>query len=91
MDDAQEGMLREEIALANKATAAYNSFIKGFLEQRKKDLYTVFTELGNTDTEGLMEVKRMLYTLEVLENDISNIMITGSLARATIEEKENAT
>jgi len=78
----------EEIAIANKASSAYHGFIKDFIELRRVYLFDAFQTLEVTDQDNLIEVKRMLYTLDALETDIRNIMDTGKMARELLRNIE---
>ena len=80
--------LRDEVALAGRARKAYELFIKGFIEQKREDLFEVFCDLQNTDTEGLIEVKRMLSAINALEMDVRNVLDTGKLAQTMLNEEE---
>jgi hypothetical protein len=87
-NEGQIAQLANEVALARTARVAYDTFIKEFIGDRRVILFEAFQDLGTSDTEGLMEVKRMLYTLETLENDIKTIIDTGRMASKTIEDGE---
>jgi hypothetical protein len=84
----QKAQLENEVALATRAKGAYDTFIREFIGDRRVILFEAFQDLGTSDTKGLMEVKRMLYTLETLENDIKTIIDTGRMASKTIEDGE---
>ncbi len=81
--------LELEIIVGQKATSAYNGFIKDFIEQRRVILFEAFQNLGVSKQDELIEVKRMLYTLEALDTDIKSIMDTGKMASETLNKEEN--
>ena len=71
-----------------KAQIAYDQFIKGFCEQKRIALFNSFSHLPLSDTENLVEVKRMLYAVDALETEILTVIDTGKMASITLNEQE---
>lgn len=88
LSDAQTDQLSLEQLVGGKAQQSYDDFIKDFCEEKRISLFTSFRDLQITDTENLMEVKRMLYAIDALENDIMTVIETGKMASMTLNEQE---
>jgi broad specificity phosphatase PhoE len=79
-----------EVDLGARAGRAYDDFIKEFVEEKREILFDNFRALPLTDETSLMEVKRMSYALDTLENEIKTVIETGRLAGISLsEESEN--
>ncbi|RKY42337.1 MAG: hypothetical protein DRP85_03360 [Candidatus Makaraimicrobium thalassicum] len=87
MLDHEREIYNVELLLAGRASKAYELFFKDFLEKKRATLFEAFQSLGNTDSGGLMEVKRMLHTLNSLEEEINTIINSGKLAQKSLEEE----
>lgn len=84
----QTDKLSIEQIIGGKAQRAYNEFIKDFCDDKRKSLFVAFSNLPLTDTENLMEVKRMLYAVDTLETEIMTVIETGKMASITLNEQE---
>lgn len=85
--EQHEQLLNEQLK-GGKAQHAYNEFIKDFCAEKQKILWESFRALALTDTENLMEVKRMAFAVDQLETDITTVIETGRLASTTLNEHE---
>lgn len=83
---------REQLSLeqlrGGKAQRAYDDFIGPFIQEKKLVLFNSFCELPLSETDRLMEVKRMMFAIETLESEINTVIETGKLASITLNEKE---
>ena len=86
-DEQKEQLFNEQIK-GNNAQKAYNDFIKPFVEAKRKQLFEVFASLGLTESENLMEVKRMLYAIDTLDAEIRSMINTGQMASQTLNSNE---
>ena len=55
-------------------------FIKPFIDEKRKVLFEAFQDHTISDPDGLMEIKRMLMSLSVLDAEIVNFIDTGKMA-----------
>ena len=88
LTDIQKDQLSSEQLLGGKAQKSYNEYIQNFCEQKRLSLFQAFRDLPLTDTENLMEVKRMLFAVDALESDILTVIETGRLASVSLNEQE---
>lgn len=88
LTEEQTDKLSIEQLLGGKAQKHYDEFIQNFCEQKRLSLFQSFSDLPLTDTENLMEIKRMLYAIDTLENEIMNVIETGKMASITLNEQE---
>ena len=84
----QEEKLQNEQLLGNRARIAYDQFIHQFIEEKRMSLFMAFSNLPLSDTENLMEVKRMLYAIDSLETEILSVIDTGKMASMSLNEEE---
>lgn len=84
MDQSAREQYEREIELGRKAKVAYDSFIKGFVEDKLQNLFNAFCEGGTVDEKLLLECKRMAIILRNLEQQILTIIETGELASKTL-------
>jgi len=84
----QEEKLQNEQIRGNAAQHAYDQFIKGFVESKREALFDAFRALPLTAEANLMEVKRMLYAVDTLEQDIITVIETGKMASLVLNENE---
>lgn len=75
-----------EQAKGLSAERAYNEFIKPFVEEKRQVLFEAFQTISISESEDLMEVKRMLATVNALELDIISKIETGRLATHALEK-----
>ncbi len=71
---------QEELLLGQKAKSAYDQFIEPFLKAKREDLFNAFQNVPIMQKDDLVEIKRMLMTLDALEIDVKNIIDTGIMA-----------
>lgn len=80
--------LEYEVANGEKANFAYEHFIKEFIESKREHLFSTFQELPISESEALMEVKRLLSTLNALEVEIKSVIETGQMASIALNKQE---
>lgn len=92
----QEELLRhleDEVQRGKEAQAAYDSFIKPFLDEKRFALFDNFQLADISQPEVLLECKRMCNLVDKLEEEVQEVIMTGKLAARTIagtdEEKSN--
>lgn len=85
----QEQYANEQL-LGNKAQHSYDSFIKGYIDSRQKNLFQAFRDLKLTQEKEIMEVKRMLFAIDDLEIEIKNVIDTGKMASIEIANQAKA-
>ena len=73
--------------LGEKASYAYNQFIKDFIVHKKQVLFDTMADIPVSDIESLQEVKRHLTVLNSLEVEIQDIIQTGKWADSALKEK----
>ena len=88
MTEDQKVQLSNEQLLGGKAKNSYDDFIQDFCEQKRLAVFQAFRDLPLTDTENLMEIKRMLFAVDALESDILTVIETGKMASITLNEQE---
>lgn len=88
MIEEHREQFENEQMLGKKAKAAYEAYIKDFCQLKRESLFMVFSELPLGATEELMNVKRMLFAIDTLENDILLQMETGHLATVSLTEAQ---
>ena len=88
MTEDQKVQLSNEQLLGGKAKTSYDDFIQDFCEQKRLAVFQAFRDLPLTDTENLMEIKRMLFAVDALESDILTVIETGKMASMVLIEKE---
>lgn len=88
LDDSIVAKLDIEIQNAKKAKHAYDSFIKPYIDAKTEQLFEAFKGLKLSNTEELMEVKRMLAAIEGLDNEIKSVITTGTFASRQLEMNE---
>ncbi len=88
LTEKQKDQLSSEQLLGGKAQNSYDSFIQEFCEVKRLSLFDSFRNLPLTDTEHIMEVKRMLFAVDALESDILTVIDTGKMASMTLTEQE---
>lgn len=81
--------LKLEQLQGSRAEHAYEEFIKPFVDQKLELLFQAFNDLPLTAQEDLMEVKRMLYAVNALDDEIKSIITTGKMASKLLSESEN--
>ena len=84
----EEAKLQNEQLLGNRAQIAYDQFIHHFIEDKRMSLFMAFSNLALTDTENLMEVKRMLFAIDALDTEILTVIDTGKMASMSLNEEE---
>lgn len=87
--EQEKDQLENERFTGNKASQSYNQFIRGFVEDKRKVLFEAFRDLPLTADVEIMEVKRMLYAVDTLEQDLLNIIDTGKMASKTLSDRES--
>jgi hypothetical protein len=88
MDDQLKLKLQMDSAHGEEYQRAWDSLIEPFFENKKKDLYEAFTDMGSTDADALMLIKMQANALESLKDEFQHHINTGKLARKAIEEEE---
>jgi hypothetical protein len=86
MNPEQKEQLENEQIEGSKAQHTYDSFIKEFVEDKRMVLFESFRALPLTAEPELMEVKRMLYAVDTLEQEIMTVIQTGQMASKTLNE-----
>ncbi len=88
LTDQQKDQLSAEQLEGGKAQRVYDEYIDEFCERRRLGLFQAFRDLPLTDTENLMEVKRMLSAIDALEADILTVIQTGKMASISLNKQE---
>ncbi len=81
--------LKNEQLRGSRAEHAYEEFIRPFIEEKQQILFAAFNDLPMTAEKELMEVKRMLYAVNSLDDEIVSIINTGKMASKLLTESEN--
>lgn len=83
--DKQEkrAKLEEEIALGQRATRAYELYLKNFLDTNFRELYVAFI---NYPEQDILALKHLVTANKELELTIQRDMDTGKLATKQLEE-----
>ena len=74
--------LEEEVALGQRATRAYDIYIRNFLEMNYKELYAAFV---NCTEDEVLALKKLVTANMELELTIQRDMDTGKLAAKQLE------
>jgi hypothetical protein len=80
--------LDQEVVLGEKAHFAYEHFIKDFISNKRSDLFGLFQQMPLTDQEAILEIKRLLIVLDMLEIEIKSTIDTGNLASIALNKQE---
>lgn len=88
MDAKQQEQLQNEQIAGGAALVSYQQFIKGFVDDKRASLFEAFRMLPITAELELMEVKRMLFAVDTLEQEIVNVIDTGKMASKTLADNE---
>ena len=91
MNPGQIDQLQNEQIIGGKAQHSYDQFIKGFIEEKRKVLFETFRALPLSAEQDIMEVKRMLYAVDTLDDEIQSVITTGKMASKTLSETEEET
>lgn len=89
MDDSDRELYEKEVSDGLKARRAYESFIKGYVEDKMVSLFESFCEGSTVDINVLQECKRLVLVLKDMEQQVLTIIQTGELASKTLAEEEN--
>ena len=84
----QVDQLTNEQVLGKKSKSIYDAYIKDFCEAKRDILFESFRALPLSAEQDLMEVKRMLYAIDTLEEEIVSQIQTGEMASKTLNEAE---
>lgn len=88
MTPEQKEQLENEQVAGQKASHAYDHYIKDFCEQKRMSLFMAFSNLPLTAEVDIMETKRMLYAIDTLENEIVSQIDTGKMASKALTKEE---
>lgn len=88
MTPEQQEQLEREQTSGNEATHAYEGYIKDFCQSKRESLFMAFSELPLTAEKELMEIKRMSFAIDTLENEILSVIQTGHLATTSLTEAD---
>lgn len=88
LDIEQIEKLNKEQDRGRKANAAYKSFIKPYFDEKEKVLFEAFKNISISSEDELMAVKRMLYAVNNLHDEILSIINTGKMADETLSKIE---
>ena len=83
----QVDLLEKEQIIGHLANKSYQAFIKTFIEEKRIVLFETFQEISIRDTDDLLEVKRMLMTLDALEIEIKALIDTGKMASQKLNQQ----
>jgi len=72
--------LKDEMALGHKAEAAYEGYVKDHVAYTNQRLYQEFLSTSVTETDRILEIKRLQSALRGLEISILNDIETGKMA-----------
>jgi hypothetical protein len=86
MNPEQKEQLENEQIKGSKAQHTYDSFIKDFVEEKRVVLFDTFRALPLSAESELMEVKRMLYAVDTLDDEIRAVIQTGQMASQVLNE-----
>jgi len=81
--------LEREVAESSNAEKAYTSYIRPFIDEKRKVLFEAFMTISVEEPNKLMEIKRQQMVLEALNSEVVSKINTGKLARQQLEEMEN--
>lgn len=82
----QRIQLENERVLGKKAKAAYTAYIEEFCQLKRESLFMAFSQLPLTAEKEMMEIKRMLYAIDTLEEDIIGQINTGRMASESLRQ-----
>ena len=89
MKEEQQEQLENEQIMGSAAEHSYNQFIKGFVDDKRASLFEAFRMLPLSAEIELMEIKRMLFAVDTLEQEIITVIQTGQMASKTLNENED--
>lgn len=91
MKQEQQEQLENEQIKGSAAEHSYAQFIKGFVDDKRTSLFEAFRILPLSAEAEIMEVKRMLFAVDTLEQEIITVIQTGQMAGKTLNANEGVT
>ncbi len=89
MNENQTAKAIDEKEKGRKATLAFDSFIAPFIKRKREELFVAFQNTPILNADNIMEIKRMMMTLEGLEIEIQSIVDTGKMATKQLEDDKD--
>jgi hypothetical protein len=86
--NSKENKLHEEVRRGKTAQHVYDIYIKEHINIAVSDIYTNIELLSISETEKLIEFKRLLASIRGLERAIFNDIETGKLAQKQLENND---
>jgi hypothetical protein len=88
MQPEVEEVLRNDLNRGHQAELAYNSFIEPFIVAKRQQLFDIFQDSSIVSQDDLVEIKRMLLTLNSLDEEIKGVIQSGRMAEIQLGKKE---
>jgi len=86
MTPQQRQQLLNEVQRGDKAQKAYDFFISGFIDSKKALLFDKFKTISIGQPDNILEIKRMVITIEQLDDEINSVINTGKMAAITLSQ-----
>jgi hypothetical protein len=82
----QEVQLRNEVALGQRASSAYSSYIKDFVDKENKELFSLF--ISSEDLNELPKLKEYQLAIAAIEAAVLKDIETGKMAVMQLNKQE---
>jgi len=90
MNEQTLEILEKNIEQGRKAKAAYDMYIREFIEDSYQSIHETFDSLSIADTEGLKTLKLMQSAVRALDERIRNDIESSNLANAQLTAEADA-
>lgn len=87
MEQNKLDQLQDEIRMSARAESFYNEFVKPFVKANKERFYEAFENTSLNDKDQIVELRRMVLTLNKFEDGIKEYITTGKMAAITLEQE----
>ena len=87
MESDEIAQLEQEQVVGRRAENAYGLFIEAFITNKKAQLLESFTGCNISDVDIILEIKRTIYVLDILNAEIKTIIQTGKMASQSLNQK----
>jgi hypothetical protein len=84
MNENTEYQLKQEVALGDRASRAWELYLKQYVDELNKQYYDEF--INTSDIDSVLEIKQKQWALTQMAQSIKSTIETGRLAQQQIDE-----
>lgn len=89
MDSNVKAKLEMDQAKGESYQRAWDYIIEPFFDNKQKELFEAFVQIGSTDVDSLVTIKMQSNVMTMMQDEMNHYINTGKLARKTLEEESN--